>query len=69
MGSSRRPLRETCHRRHRGHNHPSGPHPHSDDRNVTRRLKSAGELLGIPVLDHLIFSDVTFHSMLEEDEF
>ncbi|PKL13936.1 MAG: DNA repair protein RadC, partial [Spirochaetae bacterium HGW-Spirochaetae-8] len=25
--------------------------------------------LGIPVLDHLIFSDVTFHSMLEEDEF
>jgi DNA repair protein RadC len=64
------PLRERATAVIVAHNHPSGNlTPSSDDRNVTRRLKSAGELLGIPVLDHLIFSDVTFHSMLEEDEF
>jgi len=64
------PLRERATAVIVAHNHPSGNlNPSNDDRNVTRRLKSAGELLGIPVLDHLIFSDVTFHSMLEEDEF
>ena len=64
------PLRERATAGIVAHNHPSGNlTPSSDDRNVTRRLKSAGELLGIPVLDHLIFSDVAFHSMLEEDEF
>ena len=37
------------------HNHPSGqPEPSSDDRETTRRLALAGELLGIQVLDHLI---------------
>ena len=39
------------------HNHPSGClEPSADDREVTRRLESAGELLGITLLDHLIFS-------------
>jgi DNA repair protein RadC len=52
------------------HNHPSGNLlPSNDDRNITKRLRTAGELLGIQVLDHLIFSDETFHSMLEENEF
>lgn len=38
------------------HNHPSGsPDPSDDDRRITKRLVSAGELLGIEVLDHLIF--------------
>ncbi len=37
------------------HNHPSGdPAPSAQDREVTRRLKAAGELLGVPVLDHVI---------------
>ncbi|HKZ57357.1 MAG TPA: JAB domain-containing protein [Thermodesulfovibrionales bacterium] len=37
------------------HNHPSGdPMPSEDDLNITKRLKEAGELLGISVLDHII---------------
>ena len=37
------------------HNHPSGdPTPSADDRQVTRRLASAGTTLGIDVLDHLV---------------
>ena len=38
-----------------GHNHPSGdPTPSPDDISVTRRLREAGELLGIRLLDHII---------------
>lgn len=37
------------------HNHPTGdPSPSSEDIAITRRLKEAGELLGIRVLDHII---------------
>ena len=37
------------------HNHPSGdPSPSPDDRELTRRLASAGTLLGVDVLDHII---------------
>ena len=51
------------------HNHPSGNlNPSPDDINVTIRLKKAGDLLGIKVLDHLIFSEDYFRSMLEENE-
>ncbi len=40
------------------HNHPSGElHPSPSDQRVTRRLVELGELLGIPVLDHLIVTD------------
>lgn len=40
------------------HNHPSGnPEPSRDDIAVTRRIKEAGELLGITLLDHLIVTD------------
>ena len=39
------------------HNHPSGQlEPSEEDRSITRRLQSAGDLLGIGVLDHLILS-------------
>lgn len=39
------------------HNHPSGQlEPSDEDRNITRRLYEAGELLGIALLDHLILS-------------
>jgi DNA repair protein RadC len=37
------------------HNHPSGdPEPSREDLEITRRLKEAGELMGIRVLDHII---------------
>jgi DNA repair protein RadC len=43
------------------HNHPSGdPEPSDSDRNITRRLHQALELIDVRVLDHLIVgSDVT----------
>lgn len=48
------------------HNHPSGNlQPSEDDLDVTRRLKKAGELLGIALLDHLVFSDEQYYSFLE----
>ncbi len=38
-----------------GHNHPSGDvTPSNEDRAVTKRLAQAGNLLGIPIYDHLI---------------
>ena len=40
-----------------GHNHPSGdPEPSQDDRALTGRLVSAGDILGITVLDHLVMA-------------
>lgn len=37
------------------HNHPSGdPEPSLQDRTLTQRLVTSGELLGIPMLDHII---------------
>jgi len=40
------------------HNHPSGDvTPSQEDRVLTKRLREAGELLGIMLLDHLILGD------------
>jgi len=51
------------------HNHPSGdPAPSGQDREVTRRLRSAGTILGIPVIDHVILGDGSFFSFREEGE-
>jgi DNA repair protein RadC len=50
-----------------GHNHPTGDvTPSAEDREVTQRLKAAGELLGIPVLDHLIVGDRGYYSFYEQ---
>ena len=39
------------------HNHPSGNLvPSKDDLELTERVKKAGELLGIPVLDHIVLA-------------
>jgi DNA repair protein RadC len=39
------------------HNHPSGdPTPSTEDRTVTKRIHEAGELLGIRLLDHIIWT-------------
>jgi DNA repair protein RadC len=46
------------------HNHPSGdPEPSRADIDLTRRLKEAGALLGISLLDHVIFGDKRFVSL------
>lgn len=46
------------------HNHPSGdPQPSQVDIDTTLRLVEAGELLGIPVLDHIVIGDGRFVSM------
>jgi len=48
------------------HNHPSGdPEPSAEDLAITRRLVSAGTLLGIEVLDHLILGAGRFVSLKE----
>jgi len=51
------------------HNHPSGNLlPSREDRDITRRLKESGSILGINVLDHIIFSETSYYSFLEHDE-
>lgn len=48
------------------HNHPSGdPTPSPEDRTVTRELVSAGKVLGIEVLDHVIIGSARFTSFAE----
>jgi len=48
------------------HNHPSGdPAPSPEDIALTRRLREAGELVGIEVLDHLIIGDGKYVSLKE----
>lgn len=48
------------------HNHPSGdPNPSNEDLNITRRLKEAGELICIPVLDHIVIGDGQYVSFVE----
>ena len=45
------------------HNHPSGSlDPSREDRVVTERLRKAGELLGIELLDHVIVAESGFYS-------
>jgi len=48
------------------HNHPSGnPTPSPDDRAVTRNLVAAGQVLNIPVCDHVIVGAERFYSFAE----
>lgn len=48
------------------HNHPSGdPTPSLSDRQVTDRMKKAGDLLGIPLIDHIIIGEEDFYSFRE----
>ena len=47
------------------HNHPSGNlEPSIADKEVTERLRQAGEILGIEVLDHLILGEGGFASVI-----
>lgn len=50
------------------HNHPSGdPEPSEEDRLVTEKITEAGELLQIPVLDHVIIGYREYFSFREKD--
>ncbi|MBE0467207.1 MAG: DNA repair protein RadC [Candidatus Desulforudis sp.] len=49
------------------HNHPSGdPAPSRQDIELTRKLVKAGELMGIPILDHIIVGDGRWASLKAE---
>ena len=46
-----------------GHNHPSGdPTPSRDDIQVTQRLKSASDIVGIELFDHLVVAGDRYFS-------
>jgi DNA repair protein RadC len=48
------------------HNHPSGGvEPSQSDISITAQLKAAGEILGIEMLDHIIFDRTDYFSFLE----
>jgi hypothetical protein len=48
------------------HNHPSGdPTPSDADRAVTRRFREVGDLIGMPLLDHVITNGETYFSFME----
>jgi DNA repair protein RadC len=48
------------------HNHPSGdPTPSRDDVALTRRLKEAGAVLGVTLVDHVVVADGGYVSLLE----
>lgn len=51
------------------HNHPSGGlNPSSEDKKVTSTLKQAGEIVGIPMLDHVIVAKTGYYSFKEMGE-
>jgi DNA repair protein RadC len=48
------------------HNHPSGdPAPSREDRECTKRLTAAAKILGIRVLDHVIFGETEYFSFAD----
>lgn len=50
------------------HNHPSGDFlPSEQDITITRRLVEAGEIMGIPLLDHIIIAETGYYSFSEEN--
>ncbi len=49
------------------HNHPSGdPSPSSSDISITKSLQQMGEMLDIPLLDHIIIGDNRYMSFKEQ---
>jgi DNA repair protein RadC len=51
------------------HNHTSGNlEPSDEDKEVTRMLKDAGEIIGIRLLDHVVFSKHGYYSFRENHE-
>lgn len=51
------------------HNHPVGElKPSDEDRKITDNLKDAGKILGINLLDHIIFNAKGYYSFAENNE-
>jgi len=49
------------------HNHPSGdPTPSKEDIEITRRLREAGEMMGVRVHDHVIIGKGRFVSFVDD---
>jgi DNA repair protein RadC len=52
------------------HNHPSGNlKPSDSDTSITQKLKDAGKLMDIAVLDHVIISDSGYYSFADAGKF
>lgn len=52
------------------HNHPSGNSSPSDaDKQITRKIKTAGEVLDVKILDHLIITETKYYSFVDEGIF
>ncbi|HSW91707.1 MAG TPA: JAB domain-containing protein [Candidatus Saccharimonadales bacterium] len=48
------------------HNHPSGdPHPSKQDISMTQQLAAAGQILGVPLQDHIVVSPKEHFSFVE----
>lgn len=48
------------------HNHPSGdPTPSAEDRRITERIRQAAEILGIPILDHVVLGNPSYYSFAD----
>ena len=51
------------------HNHPNGNlKPSKEDMIVTLRIKEAANILGISLLDHIIFNNKGYYSFIENNE-
>ncbi|MEM9885283.1 MAG: DNA repair protein RadC [Bacteroidota bacterium] len=51
------------------HNHPSGrSHPSQADIDITKRLRDAGDILSIRILDHLIIAGKGYYSFADENK-
>ena len=49
------------------HNHPSGNcSPSHEDYTATKRMKDAGKILGIKLLDHIIVGDESYYSFADD---
>lgn len=50
------------------HNHPSGDStPSAEDLTITRNIKAAGELMDVPLLDHIIVAGNEYFSVSEQE--
>lgn len=51
------------------HNHPSGdPRPSYEDRKITEILDKTGDILGIPLMDHVVIGDGCYYSFKEHGD-
>ena len=52
------------------HNHPSGSViPSPEDKQITKDISKAGEIIGIPLIDHIIFAKSGYISLKAQGDF